>query len=343
MKSTNDKHPAVTFLKSLYQYCDEGSINLRFLPSGENQFFPLEKINSIPAILEAHKGQNAYFGVATRVDGDGSKNGIIEIPALWVDLDVYKLTDKQKEESRQRYKEFPLKATSIIDSGGGCYLLWMLKEPASKDEIPRVENLLDRLAFYFHGDMAVTDSSRILRIPGSLNHKYPHTPLVAIKDFLPERQSSLDDFEILPQLEATSGKDDKPRLPEGWEKELLDGVSEGERNISITRLAGRYIGKGLSREEILPILMDANSKFKPPLPQREVEACLGSILKTHERNHSEEGAEEKCDSGHHFNLIWARDIVSTQETQREWIWEGILPSSGLSLVAAKPKVGNLSW
>jgi hypothetical protein len=297
-------------------------------------------MNSIPATLEINKKENAYFGVAPRIDGDGSKDGIIQIPALWDDLDLYKLSDQQKEESRQRYKEFPLKATFIIYSGGGRYLLWILREPASKEDIPKVENLLKRLASYFHGDMIATDASRILRIPGSVNHKYQHTPKVTVKDFDPEKQYGLDDFEILPQLEATSGKDDKPRLPEGWEKDLLKGVSDGERNISITRLAGRYIGKGLSREEIIPILMDSNSRFAPPLETKEVETILESVIKTDRRNHPEEGAEEKCDSGHHFNLIWARDIVSTQETQREWIWEGILPAGGLSLVAAKPKVGK---
>ena len=70
MQNKRDEHPTVSFLKSLYQYCDEGFINIRFLPSGENQFISLKKISSIPAILEAHKEQNAHFGVATRLDGD---------------------------------------------------------------------------------------------------------------------------------------------------------------------------------------------------------------------------------------------------------------------------------
>lgn len=335
-----DKHPSITFLESLYQHCDGGFINLRFLPSAKNLFIPLSEIDSISAIMEAYKGQNAYFGIATRVEGDGTKAGVLQIPALWVDLDVYKLTDEQKRESRQRYKSSPLKPTFVIDSGGGRYFLWMLKEPASKEEISRVEEFLKRLASYIHGDMAATDASRILRMPESLNHKYPHLPQVKVIESHPERQYSLDEFEILPELEKPSDEEDRRCLPEGWERELLGGVAEGERNSAITRLAGRYIAKGLSKDEILPILLDANSKFKPPLPQREVEACLGSILKTHERNHPEEGAEEKRDSGHHFNLIWARDIVSTQETEREWIWEGILPAGGLSLVAAKPKVGK---
>ena len=101
------------------------------------------------------------------------------------------------------------------------------------------------------------------------------------------------------------------------------------------------MGKGLSRDEILPILSDANSRFDPPLSQKEIETCLDSILKTHQRNHPESKSEGKQDvHGHHFSLIQAKDIVSSPEDETDWIWEGILPSGGLSLVVAKPKVGK---
>ncbi len=275
--NNENEHPCVDFLKFLYQHCDEGFINLRFIPKDSakpitQKFIPLSEIESIPKILKDYIDQyHCYFAVATRINGNGSKDGIIQIPILWIDLDLYKLSDKEKEESRQRCKDFPLKPTFIINSGGGRYILWMLKEPASSEDIPKVENLLKRIASYFYGDMSATDASRILRIPGSLNHKYQHTPQVIIKDSHPERQCSLDDFDFLPQVEPLKAEEGS-KLPEGWEKELLGGVEEGERNNAITRLVGRYVGKGLSREEILPILLDANSRFKPPLDAKEIES-----------------------------------------------------------------------
>jgi hypothetical protein len=296
MERKNERQ-SVTFPKSLYQHCDKGFINLRFLPSKENLFLPLNEIDSIPGILKSRQDQNIYWGVATWVDGDGSKDGIIQISALWIDLDTYKLTDDQKRESRQRYREFPLKATFIIDSGGGRYLLWLLKQPASREEIPQVENRLKRLASYFHGDMAATDASRILRIPGSLNHKYQHTPQVKIIEFHPETQCGLGDFDFLPQVEGAIPGEEKPPKPEGWRDKILDGVPEGERNNSLTQLAGSYLGKRLSRNEILAILQKANSKFKPPLPMMEVEAILDSVTKTDQKNHPESSsAKEKSAS-----------------------------------------------
>lgn len=374
-----DKHPSITFLKSLYQHCEGGFVNLRFLPSKENLFISLSEIDRILAIMEPHKGQNSYFGVATRVEGDGTKQGILQVPVLWVDLDLYKLSDEKKQESRQRYKDFLLKASFIIDSGGGCYLLWMLKEPASKEEIPRVENLLKRLAFFFHGDMSATDASRILRIPGSLNHKYPHTPQVTIKEFHPERQYSLEDFDFLPPIMETSTKEDRPysqetseRLNQIMECEFLKHcdcdratLSEPEWYAMVSILARETGGPNLIHH-----LSRGYPKYQPGETDKKIlhalndtgpatceriktlwdcgkdcrvrsPAVLALRAKQDElRNHPEEGAEEKRDSGHHFNLIWARDIVNTQETEREWIWEGILPAGGLSLVAAKPKVGK---
>ena len=216
MENKNNEHQTITFLKSLYQHCDEGSINLRFLHKDKDpaktvqKFIPLSEIESIPRILKNYTEQyHCYFAVGTRVNGDGSKDGIIQIPALWDDLDLYKLSDKQKDESRLRYRDFPLKPTFVIDSGGGRYPLWMLKEPAPVEEIPKIENLLKRLAAYFHGDMNATDASRILRILGSLNHKYQHLPAVKLIESHRERQYSLDDFDLLPQMEEIPSREER--------------------------------------------------------------------------------------------------------------------------------------
>jgi hypothetical protein len=339
MKKKKDEHLSTTFLKSLYQNCDEGSINLRFLPSAKNLFTPLSEIDSVPKILEANKGENVYFGVATRVEGDGTKDGILQIPCLWIDLDLYKLSDEKKQQSRQRYKDFLLKASFIIDSGGGRYLLWMFKEPAPKEEIPRVENLLKRLASYFHGDMGATDASRILRIPGSLNHKYQHIPQVVIKESRPEKQYSLDEFDFLPNVEEIPKREEKPCLPEGWEKGLLDGVSEGERNNAVTKLTGRYLGKGLSKDEILPILLDANSRFKPPLPFKEIETVLDSVIKTHQRNHPHSSSnDDKQPPGVSYRLTTLSDVFEYPEPT--FIIDQIIVEGTVSVLGAYTGVGK---
>ena len=43
---------------------------------------------------------------------------------------------------------------------------------------------------------------------------------------------------------------------------------------------------------------------------------------------------------HHFNLISAHDLLNTEDAEQLWIWEGVLPDGGMSLLVAKPKVGK---
>lgn len=294
MQKKND-HPSVAFLESLYKHCDGGFINLRFLPSKENKFIPISEINSIPSILKSHENQNCYFGIATRRDGDGSKEGIVEIPALWNDIDIVKGSSGY-DHFKQTYKQFPLKPSILIESGGGFHPYWLLKEPTTKDDIPRVEDLLRRIAAYLGGDMAATDASRILRLPGTLNPKYKPPRKVTIGHFHPERQYNLDDFDFLSPRQGEERGSREQVHPPGWEKDPLRGVSKGERNITITQLAGRYVGKGLSREEIIPILMDANSRFAPPLSTEEISTVLDSIFKTDMRNHPDKSEPSQTET-----------------------------------------------
>jgi len=290
-KKENDEHSPLDFLKSIYQHCNtDAYLNIRFLPSAENRFVPLVKINTIPFIINSHQNQNCYFGVATRRDGDGSKEGITEIPSLWCDIDVIKGSPAD-DHFKQVCKDFPLEPSILVESGGGYHLYWLLKEPSSKNDIPRIENLLKRISLHLGGDRVSAEAARILRVPGTYNLKYTPKRKITIGHFHPEKQYILDDFDFLPPLSAGERRSGEQLHPPGWEKDLLKGVSDGERNISITRLAGRYIGKGLSKEEIIPILMDANSRFNPPLEMKEVEAILDSVIKTDRRNHPE-GVQE---------------------------------------------------
>lgn len=47
--------------------------------------------------------------------------------------------------------------------------------------------------------------------------------------------------------------------------------------------------------------------------------------------------------GHNFCLVSAQALLEEPEEQRQWIWEGILPQGGLSLLVSKPKVGKSTF
>jgi len=73
-----------------------------------------------------------------------------------------------------------------------------------------------------------------------------------------------------------------------WFEELLLGVSEGARNSSATRLAGRYLAMGLVPLEVERLLEAWNQNNKPPLPDSEIEAVIASVQR---KDSKEKGLE----------------------------------------------------
>jgi hypothetical protein len=333
------EHSSITFLKSLYKNCDRGFINIRFLPSAKSFFVPLTEVKTIPSILTTHQDQNAYFGVATRENGDGTKQGIIQIPALWLDYDLELLAEAQGEkELYSIFFNFPLEPTFITLSGGGIHAYWRLKEPLQREDISNVEELLKRLASYFNGDMGATDASRILRIPGTFNYKYDPEREVSLWHFT-ENEYNLSDFDFLPEIETETQKE-KSTQTKAWEKELLSGVPEGQRNVGITRLTGRYLSRGLTREEILPILLDVNSRNKPALGEKEVETILDSIIKTHQRGllDKTEHHQERKDQRITYRLTTLDEVLEYPEP--EYLIDPVLIEGTVSVLGAYTGTGK---
>jgi hypothetical protein len=94
---------------------------------------------------------------------------------------------------------------------------------------------------------------------------------------------SLEDIE-LPEIDlswaVTSSNNGHVKItPSGeqWFEHVLKGVGEGERNDSATRLAGRYLGMGMTASETLMLLENWNQGNDPPLPHRELEVIVDSI------------------------------------------------------------------
>lgn len=251
------------FFKTLYQFCEGNQIEFRCLPSRKQIFVPLEDSLKLPDFHGS--SQDIYFGVATR-NGGGTKDHIVQIPAAWCDLDF---KGRLEDGANEKIKHFPLKPSIIIDSGGGYHLYWIFKEPLAKKDISNFEIILKRIATYFEGDMASTEAARVLRVPETLNLKYQPLRRIKIIDINPEIAYELDDFDtVLPEIKTSQIEKCIRQNELGWQNEALRGVGEGMRNDTATKLAGRYIAKGLSDEEATAILVNWNEKNKPPLQKK---------------------------------------------------------------------------
>jgi len=214
----NENHPAIAFLKTLFEHCDDAFLDFRFIDKKTGkaieEFTPLNRIEDLPRHLRFYKNtHNCYFSPATRVKRDGHKEAIFQMPCLHLDMDRKDFpSDDKWKVATQRIIEFPFKPASVVSTGGGRHVYWRLKEPAQNADIPKGENLLKRLASYFQGDGKSTDAGHLLRIPGTLNFKY--TPAREVVQAFPRKEGehneySLEDFDNFLPREKEAPRDDR--------------------------------------------------------------------------------------------------------------------------------------
>ncbi len=135
----------------------------------------------------------------------GAKKDCVLCKVLKVDFDSAKLngknvksplSDDRKQSICIAIESGPAEADLIIDSGGGIHAYYVLKEPfffhengaSSVTRIGTFENLNKRMIAHFEAlkldgvevDPSITDISRVMRLPGSLNFKYGEARLVKI-------------------------------------------------------------------------------------------------------------------------------------------------------------------
>lgn len=75
----------------------------------------------------------------------------------------------------------------------------------------------------------------------------------------------------------------RPGKPPGHYLGLLRrGIVNGERDARLTSLAGRYMRRGLSYDEVVELLLCVNAqRCRPPLPENQVLKILRSVLRYH--------------------------------------------------------------
>lgn len=140
-------------------------------------------------------GKESYFALAVfQASGSRTAFNALAVRAIFVDIDCGKDTAKTystKREAILALQEFgattglsELGDPWVNDSGGGVHVYYPLKEDACIEDWKPVaeayKNTAARLGFKI--DMTVTaDAARILRPPGTLNHKYTPPRLVTSK------------------------------------------------------------------------------------------------------------------------------------------------------------------
>src|SRR4030095_11587761 len=212
--------PSILDFLALFVPADaDGFIELRAKTQpGPRDFIRLSQgdaVRRVRAYIDAcaSEGNHPYFGVAERAtEANGKKENLARLRVLFADCDF---KDSSEAETRARIATFPLPPSVLVESGGGLYPFWLLKDPVdlrTEGAIARVEGLIRRVVTTLHADANATDVTRLLRLPGTQNTKYDPPRLVLIAECHPEWVYTLEQFEELgvllpdPKIMATSSK-----------------------------------------------------------------------------------------------------------------------------------------
>ena len=152
------------------------NLELRYIDRKDNQVHR-KFSSSVTNFLERaakYSAYEVYFGVSTRYQHGGKKRDCYRTRCVWMDFDGAKLSDADIRPT----------PNIVVESGGGLHLYWILESPylIRGERWVDIEAINRGLCTKFGGDNAAIDASRILRVPGFLNHKY--TPPRIVKAYL---------------------------------------------------------------------------------------------------------------------------------------------------------------
>ena len=151
-----------------------------FVSSNEEVVKATQRIDS--------NGVTNYFALATYADPDGGRKATntVQLQCLWLDVD-YKNYDSTEaaDADLTRLSEVVGPASIVVDSGGGFHAYWVLRRamPTAEWEPLAAAFQATWQSLDVKADPISADAARVLRLPGSHNHKYDPPIEVSLRSF----------------------------------------------------------------------------------------------------------------------------------------------------------------
>src|SRR4051812_3980077 len=231
---------------------NEHFLELRFRVGAHqliNQFFPAHEPDAlIEAIRQRCPRTDVYVGCAPRTRRSGTKDAISQVWTLWAECDG--------EDSARRLRRFRPQPALVIASGSGpnCHAYWPLVSPLSPR---RAEAANLRLVHAIGSDPNCFDASRILRPPGTWNHKRtPPTP-VAVLRLHPELRFTRE--EVVDHLPTVGQDVVRPRWDAPAREHPDDPLLTIEPRVYVTDLLG--VSPGRDRKVACPFHQDRRASL----------------------------------------------------------------------------------
>ena len=336
------------FLAALFPEVQGGFIELRLLSKESpphSLFYNSVKAVGDSPVMQWAETKDVYFGICLRSTRRGNKEAVKFVWALWADLDS-KDFEGGKEEALQRLKSFPISPSIIVGSGNGFHPYWLFREPVTIEQshdIVRVETHLKGLAKALGADSSSAELARVLRLPGTFNHKQPDNPKkVEILVFEEDRRCNLSDFDgVLTIDNLTAICQDNPS---GWIGETLTGLKEGNRNAGFAKLSGRLHHDGWSAQDIHALLRPHSRECG--FPETELKKEIESICQRYPTGNSSPPSfinnKETETESKPFLPVKLSDFLEQAGEEITWAIDRLLPQQGVGILAGQGGVGK-SW
>lgn len=195
-----------------------------------------------------------YMGVAPRMhDGNGSLANCAMPTALWIDADDAAAT-------RAELALFDLDPSMMVRSGRGLHVYWLLHD-VPKD-MSQVRAALRQLAVRLEGDVKSAEPAHILRVPGTMNHKYSPPRPVEV-EYINDQRYKIEDF--LPSASAAflKGMAYMAELPPAVEGKHGDDATYRAACVLVRDL-------GLNAADALRLMLEWNARCSPPWTEGEL-------------------------------------------------------------------------
>lgn len=220
----NDKFRTIIalFLQALYK-CIETLAFLNICLKDQNRngiitksFLLSETDLIIAEIISAREHTDVYFEVCLQSEPPlpgkrGNSEGVKAVPGFWIDIDIagpnHKATSypSSLDESLNFLSSLPWKASLVVSSGGGIHVYYLFSTPliineaGDREKIADLSRRVNRFVIkvgqkYGWKIDNTSDLARLLRVPGTLNHKSVPAKEVSVIEYDTSVTYSVEDF-----------------------------------------------------------------------------------------------------------------------------------------------------
>ena len=133
----------------------------------------LDTTDEVPNFAKKYPNSDLFFGAAPRVRGD--LDTVSRVTALWADIDFKDFKGGERA-ARVSLDLFPLPPSFVVGSGHGLHTYWLLESSVVP---PQAQQIMRDIAALVGGD-PTHDPTRVMRIPGTYNHKDP-SKIIAVE------------------------------------------------------------------------------------------------------------------------------------------------------------------